>query len=218
MREADGGISEQLGLFGDDDAAQEPEPVLMALNKQYYDLFWLGLKTHEFRKRFLEGRVVRWFVYLTAPASCLGPVIDLAPAVVAPPEQIAEIAERTRAGNGASVLDYVQGLERAFAIPALHIAEYPSLSIEELRAELGEFHPPQGYVRLAQHPRLMEICEKLSAGVPVRKMTVHHQLCTGCHDRGVEVVRPCHVARRVPRPRGRPCGRPGRHETGRWSS
>lgn len=32
-------------------------------------------------RRFLEGRPVRWFVYLNAPVSRLGPVIDLGPAV-----------------------------------------------------------------------------------------------------------------------------------------
>jgi hypothetical protein len=67
--------------------------------------------------------------------------------VVDVPEQVAAIAERARAGNGASVLEYVKDLERAFAVPILHVAEYPGLSAGELREELGAFHPPQGYVR-----------------------------------------------------------------------
>ncbi|WP_395107592.1 hypothetical protein [Actinomadura sp. SCN-SB] len=90
-------------------------------------------------------------------------VIDLGSAVVDLPEQIAAIVERARAGNGAGGLEYVQGLERAFAIPIRHVSEYPGLSAEKLREETGSFHPPQGYVRLRQHPDLLTVCEKVAA-------------------------------------------------------
>jgi predicted transcriptional regulator len=93
------------------------EPVLMALKPEFYDLIWARLKTHEFRRRFVEDRAVRWFVYLTAPVSRLAAVIDLGPAVVDAPGRIAAIAEAARPGNGASVLAYVRDLDRAFAIP-----------------------------------------------------------------------------------------------------
>jgi hypothetical protein len=43
----------------------------------------------------------------------------------------------------------------------------------ELRAELGAFHPPQGYVRLAQHRPLLAVCEKMAAVAPVRVLRVH---------------------------------------------
>ncbi|GAA0979434.1 hypothetical protein GCM10009555_044130 [Acrocarpospora macrocephala] len=171
-----GGVApQQEGLFGDAGSGDVPEPVLMALHAEYYELIWRGLKRHEFRRRFLEGRSTRWFVYLNAPVSRLAAVIDLGPAVVDAPQQIAAIAEQARTGNGASVLEYVQDLERAFAIPILHVAEYPGLSAAELRDELGAFHPPQGYVRLNQHPRLLAICEKVSAETPIRRMSVHHR-------------------------------------------
>jgi predicted transcriptional regulator len=149
------------------------EPVLMALHAQFYELIWRGLKTHEFRRRFLEGRPVRWFVYLNAPVSRLAAVIDLGPAIVDVPERIAAIAETSRPGNGASVLEYVRDLDRAFAIPILHVAEFAGLAAEDLRAELGSFHPPQGYVRLLEHPRLLAVCEKAAADAPVRQFRVH---------------------------------------------
>ena len=136
------------------------EPVLMALNPEFYELIWRGLKTHEFRRRFLEDRPVRCFVYLNAPVSRLAAVIDLGPAIVDAPERVAAIAEAARPGNGASVLEYVGDLERAFAIPVLSVTEYPGLPVAELRAELGDFHPPQGYVRLAQHRQLLAVCER----------------------------------------------------------
>jgi hypothetical protein len=70
---------------------------------------------------------VRWFVYLNAPVSRLAAVIDMGPAVVDVPERIAAIAEAARPGNGASVLDYVGDMDRAFAIPILSPAEYPGV-------------------------------------------------------------------------------------------
>jgi predicted transcriptional regulator len=160
---AGGPVAGQMDLFGGAATDLAPEPVLMALHAEYYDLIWQGRKTHEFRRRFLEGRAVRWFVYLNAQVSRLAAVIDLGSAEVGSPEEVAAIADRMRPGNGASVLEYVRDLDRAFAIPILSVTEYPGLSAEELRAQLGAFHPPQGYVRLRQHPELMAVCEKAAA-------------------------------------------------------
>jgi predicted transcriptional regulator len=220
MTSTGGPVAGQLDLFGDAVADAVPEPVLMALHVEYYDLIWQRLKTHEFRRRFLEGRPVRWFVYLNAPVSRLAAVIDLGPAEVGSPEEVAEIAERMRPGNGASVLEYVRDLDRAFAIPILGVSEYPGLSAEELRTELGAFHPPQGYVRLAQHPELMAVCEKAAAEVPIRSITVHHRLYRfrcgrqrpalggGCRCLGVRPIRCGRILR---------CGGRGRRGTGRSS-
>ncbi|MCK9875396.1 hypothetical protein MXD59_06320 [Frankia sp. Ag45/Mut15] len=171
----DGAGALQQDLFGISGEAVAGEPVLMALHAEYYEQIWQGLKTHEFRRRFLEDRPVRWFVYLNAPVSRLAAVIDLGPAVVDVPGQVAAIAERARVGNGASVLEYVQDLERAYAIPILGVAEYPGRSVDELRVELGVFHPPQGYVRLRGHPQLLAVCEKIAMENPLRTMSVHHR-------------------------------------------
>ena len=163
----------QDGLFTAAEYQGSAEPVLMALNPEFYELIWRGLKTHEFRRRFLEGRLVRWFVYLNAPAARLAAVIDLGPAIVDVPERVAAIAEAARPGNGASVLEYVRDLDRAFAIPILSVTEYPGVPVAELRSELGAFHPPQGYVRLAQHRPLLGVCEKMTSYAPVRHRMVH---------------------------------------------
>jgi hypothetical protein len=94
----------QEELFAAAACRASAEPVLMALRPEFYELIWRGLKRHEFRRRFVEGRPVRWFVYLNAPVSRLAAVIGLGPAVVDVPERIAAIAEAARPGNGASVL------------------------------------------------------------------------------------------------------------------
>ncbi|MFC4015791.1 hypothetical protein ACFOY2_51875 [Nonomuraea purpurea] len=155
----------------------EPEPIVMTLYADYYELMWQGLKTHEFRRRFLRDQPARWWVYLNAPVSRLMAVIDLGPAIVGSPEEIAAIAERVRPGNGASVLEYVQDLEQAYAIPILRVREFEGLSGAELRAHLGSWHPPQGYLRLRNPGNLdmLRICEKIAGGEPIRQMTVHHR-------------------------------------------
>jgi predicted transcriptional regulator len=221
MTTTGGSVAGQLDLFGDAVPDAVPEPVLMALHAEYYELIWQRLKTHEFRRRFLEGRAVRWFVYLNSPVSRLAAVIDLGPAVVGAPDEVAAIAERMRPGNGASVLEYVRDLDRAFAIPILGVTEYPGLSAEELRAELGAFHPPQGYVRLAQHPEMLAVCEKVAAEAPIRSITVNHRLYRircGRQRPALEGggYRWLHARRArcggIPR-----CGGQGRHGTGPWS-
>lgn len=163
----------QEGLFAAAEYGVGAEPVLMALNPEFYELIWQGRKTHEFRRRFPEGRPVRWFVYLNAPISRLAAVIDLGPAIVDVPERIAAIAAAARPGNAVSVLDYVGDLDRAFAIPIVSVTEYPGVPVSELRAELGAFHPPQGYLRLGLHQLLLAVCEKMAAVAPVRVLRVH---------------------------------------------
>jgi predicted transcriptional regulator len=174
----DGRAIRQLddGLFALGERPGEAVPVLMALKPEFYELIWRGLKTHEFRRRFLKGQHARWFVYLNAPVSRLTAVIDLGPPIVDAPERIAAIAEAARPGNGTSVHAYVQDLDRAFAIPILSVAEYPGVPLAMLQAELGAFQPPQGYVRLARRRELLAVCEKMAADSPVRTLRVHSRV------------------------------------------
>ncbi len=162
----------QDDLFGDLELATSPEPVLMSLHPDYYELVWQGFKTHEFRRRYLSGRPTTWYVYLTAPVSRLAAVIDLDEAVVDTPERIGNIAESARVGNGASVYAYMKDLERGFALPIRRVREQPGFSAAELADMLGSFHPPQGYTLINKHPNWLAVCDKLTAGEAVRELTV----------------------------------------------
>ncbi len=164
----------QEDLFDNLELSPPPEPVLMSLNPEYYELIWCGFKRHEFRRRYLIGRATTWYVYLTAPVSRLSAVIDLDEAIGDAPQRIAEIAEQTRAGNGVSVYEYLQDLERGFALPIIRVREYPGFTAADLARMLGLFHPPQGYTLLARHPALTAVCEKLTTADTMREMTVHH--------------------------------------------
>ncbi|WP_260478900.1 hypothetical protein [Kibdelosporangium aridum] len=74
----------ECGAPNDFGAILPGERVLMSLKPEYYELMWQGLKTHEFRRRYLKGQPTTWYVYLTAPVSKLIAVIDLGEAVVGP--------------------------------------------------------------------------------------------------------------------------------------
>jgi predicted transcriptional regulator len=167
-------------LFGDAGLTDpgEPEPILMSLNPQYYRLIWQGVKTHEFRRRYLRDRATTWYVYLTAPVSRLAAVIDLGEAIVDTPRRIADIAERARVGNGASVYEYLAGLQQGFALPIRRVREYEGFTASELGDMLGSFHPPQGYTLLARHPQWGSVCDKLTASGALRKMTIDHTALT----------------------------------------
>ncbi|MGH3923430.1 MAG: hypothetical protein ACRDTT_11285 [Pseudonocardiaceae bacterium] len=164
----------QHDLFSDLELSRPPEPVLMSLHPEYYELIWQGRKRHEFRRRYLTGRRTTWYVYLTAPVSRLTAVIDLAEATTDTPPRIADIAEQAQAGNGAPVYDYLRDLERGFALPITRVREYPGFTAAELTETLGSFHPPQGYTLITRHPAWATVCEKLTATDPIRQLDVHH--------------------------------------------
>lgn len=153
--------------------SQAAEPVLMSLDATYWDLIWQGQKTHEFRRRFLTGPAT-WYVYLTAPDARLAGVIDLDTPIVDTPQRIAALAERVRAGNGASVYTYLADLPQGYAMPIRQIREYPGVGIAELRRTLGTFHPPQGYTLLRRHPDLAGVCRQLTERQPLRSLTISH--------------------------------------------
>ncbi|MUL41568.1 hypothetical protein FZ103_10330 [Streptomonospora sp. PA3] len=146
----------------------------MSLDAEWYELMWKGEKTHEFRRRFLTDTPVQWFVYLTAPASRLCAVIDLDTAIAGTPEQLAEIAERMRPGNGASVRSYLarDGRELGYAMPIRRIREFKGFAAEDLKQMVVGFHPPQGYTLADRHPDWKAVCDKFVSTSCVREATV----------------------------------------------
>ncbi|MFV2198490.1 hypothetical protein [Nocardiopsis sp. LOL_012] len=152
----------------------DPVPVVMALDAQWYELMWRGEKTHEFRRRFLTGAPTQWFVYLTAPVSRLCAVIELAPAIEDTPERIAQIAERMRPGNGATVEPYLarDGKQVGYAMPIRRVREYAGFTAQDLDGMLDGFHPPQGYTLVDRHPGWRAVCDKLVSTPLVRETTI----------------------------------------------
>jgi predicted transcriptional regulator len=153
-------------------ATPQAERVLMSLDQQWLQLMFTGEKAHEFRKRFPLGVATEWYVYLTSPTSRLAAIIDLDPAIEGSPEEIGEIAELTKTGNGASVTQYLSQRGSGVALPIRRVREYHGISAETLRQRLGSWHPPQGYMRLNANPALSALCAELPSTGLVRETTI----------------------------------------------
>lgn len=156
-----------------DDTATDfgaPVPrVLMSLHAEYYDLIMAGDKIYEYRKRYPTTGASAWYVYLTAPTSTLIAVIDLDAPITGSPDEIAEIAERARPGNGASVRDYLAPAGHGVALPIRRVREYTGFTATEISEALGKWHPPQGQTLIDRHPRLAKLCDELTAAPIVRE-------------------------------------------------
>ncbi|SIO88498.1 hypothetical protein [Nocardiopsis sp. JB363] len=151
-----------------------PVPVVMNLDPPWYELMWTGQKTHEFRRRFLTGSPAQWFVYLTEPENRLCAVIDLDVAIEDTPEQIAQIAERMQAGSAATVDPYLArgGRSVGYAMPIQRVRQYTGFTAAELERMLNEVCPPQGYIRLDQHPGWRSVCDTLLTTPLERETTI----------------------------------------------
>jgi predicted transcriptional regulator len=143
-----------------------------ASHAQYCDMIMGGEKIYEYRKRYPTTGASAWYVYLTAPASTLTAVIDLAAPIPGSPTEIAQIAEGVRSGNGASVYDYLAPAGQGLALPILRVREYPGLTVAELAAAIGKWHPPQGPTLIDRYPRLAKLCDQLIAAPIVRERQV----------------------------------------------
>lgn len=147
------------------------QPVLMPMYERYYNLIWKRLKRYEFRRRYIHGAST-WYPYLFTPvAACVGRVY-LGEPIIAPPEEIADLAEREFEGHGASVFEYVRGLRQAYAIPILRAEEYEPIRIGDLREPMGSFNPPRDYLRLGLNARLNAALEASMSGPPIRSINV----------------------------------------------
>ena len=132
------------------------EPLLISLKKKWIDAIILGQKRHEFRRTFFRKPSCA-FVYVVAPHSVISHVVWLGEPIIAPPSDIAAIAERERPGGSQSILEYLGDRQVGFAIPIVGVNSIRPLTLSEIRSHFPSFMPPQHYIRLSRHPRLLEL-------------------------------------------------------------
>lgn len=81
--------------------------------------------------------------------------MELATPIQGSAQQISEIAEQHRPGNGPTVYDYLQRSGKGYAIPILSTKEIEPISLDVLRSQF-DFRAPQSYQSLAKHPTLLQ--------------------------------------------------------------
>lgn len=174
----------QPEIFEDSDAVHAHQPILMGIHLKYYKLIWSGTKKYEYRRRFIHGSS-RWYTYVLSPAARLYAIATLAAPIVAPPLDIADVAEEADPGSGESVWRYLRGLRCGYAVPILSVAEYPGLARHEIADCSRVLRSPEGYIRLAHNPSLLETVSLDLFQAPTRVYDVESGILTESSERGV---------------------------------
>lgn len=147
--------------------------LLLSLRPPYYYQMKAGTKRYEYRRRFV-AQPCTTFLYLgTTPRDPLSGSIparvELGQPIIDHPERIAELAESQNPGSGASILKYMAGLDRGYAIPIGELTDIVPVRIEELRRLSSAFRPPQSYLVVNNFPKLLGL---LLAGSPAPTRTI----------------------------------------------
>jgi hypothetical protein len=111
-------------------------------------------------------------VILTAPTSALAAVIDLQPAIVDEPSRIAELADQTRPGNGASVYAYLHDLPHGYTLPITRVRKFSTHPLHVLREQIPDFPRPRGHTVIEDHSPLAAVYDTFTANPPLREMTI----------------------------------------------
>lgn len=148
-------MNNQLSFFSDE-TCLEDKYILMSLQEQYYTQIINGTKKYEYRKVFKEYPLSA-FIYITKPKMVIKGYVKFGMPIIGTPEKISEIAEAQRLGHGKIILDYLNGLKKCYAVPILEVHEFnDELSIKQIKSAIPSFHPPQSYLTMENHPRLLD--------------------------------------------------------------
>lgn len=127
--------------------------LLLSLHPGPYDQIKSGRKKYEYRRKFIDGPS-RAFIYVTSPVKAISGLIEIGAPIIDTPKRIAEIAEKEKCGSGHGTKEYLNGLEKGYAIPILSFWEIKPVGLEELR-EKFQFSAPQSYMYLSHKPHLL---------------------------------------------------------------
>jgi len=133
--------------------------LLLSLRPPYYYQMKAGTKKYEYRRKFVH-QATTTFLYLGATPS--DPLSGSIPAkvqfgmpIVDHPSRIGELAESQKPGSSASILAYMAGRDKGYAIPVLSVEEIEAVKLAELKARFPRFCPPQSYLVLNNYPDLL---------------------------------------------------------------
>src|ERR1041385_7864111 len=95
--------------------------LLLSLRPPYYYQMKAGIKRYEYRRRFVSDSCT-CFLYLGANprdrlSSTVPARVEFGQPIIEHPSRIGELAEKQKPGSSASILQYMAGLERGYAIP-----------------------------------------------------------------------------------------------------
>lgn len=129
--------------------------LLISLHQEYLAQIQAGVKKFEYRRKFF-AKPAKAFVYVNSPISQIAALVTLGFPIIDSVEKIAQIAENVHSGHGKAIVDYMDGLQRGYAIPILNCKELKRVHLRDIRAKFPHFAPPQSYIILNNYPPLLE--------------------------------------------------------------
>ena len=124
--------------------------ILISVKPQYFDLMVAGQKTVELRRRAMRVPIgTRVWIYATLPSGCVGAVGEVSHVHEIPPRAIwNRFADRAGISKQA-FYEYFDGSNLGYAIVFQRIVPLNrAILLDDLRRQVGSFHPPQFYKRL----------------------------------------------------------------------
>jgi predicted transcriptional regulator len=120
--------------------------LLVSIHPKYVELILSGQKTVELRRRCPRLNSGHALIYATAPQMELIASFQVASVVRAPLESLWESVREVAGVTRSEFEAYFKGLELGVAIRIAGVAKLRApIGLKEIRAVLGNFHPPQGF-------------------------------------------------------------------------
>lgn len=144
----------QKNLFGQDDFISNEQYVIISLMEEYFLNIVNGQKKYEYRRKFIN-RPCKAFIYVNSPVMAISGLVHLEKPIYDTVDGICRIAENQKAGSTEGMLTYLNGLERAYAIPIQSLIRFKPLRLAEIRESFPNFSPPQFYISANKKPELL---------------------------------------------------------------
>lgn len=134
--------------------------LILSIEKKYFDLMLKGLKKYEFRRKIINDPC-NAFIYIPNPYKEIQGYIEFDSPIVDTPENINQIALSQGLEEDSDILEYMEGLEKGYAIPVKEIKLLKSpVKLSYLR-EHFDFTAPQSYVIVDKKPELLNYLLKM---------------------------------------------------------
>ena len=146
-------LGTQPGLFSDSDGL----PLLvLSLKPKWHQRFVEATKAFEYRRKFYDGPFVA-AVYVSGNVLALAALAEFGAPITGSPYDLAQLAEEADELPSKGLTEYFAGAPRPMALPMVRYRPMTKIPLDEIRASVPGFQPPQSYSFLERNPRLLDV-------------------------------------------------------------
>lgn len=139
----------------------DTDDILISVQSRFINGMLAGTKRVELRRR--APRIdtgTRIWIYDKAPVAAVRAVATLATIETMAPEVLWRRYETTLGLSHGEYNEYLAGCDQATALSLHHISPIRPVSLDQLRKQSRNFHPPQFYLRMQSHKSLLAVLER----------------------------------------------------------